>query len=526
MNWFNGFLKNKRESAIQVVLILGIAITANLLADEMVTRFDLTENNRYTLSQPSIDIAESLEDPVTVTAYFSEDVQPRLEQVRNELLNFLEEFRAYSDNNLEYTFVNPNEDETSEKEAQDQGIRPVTVNVRERDQMSQKRAYLGAVFKYQGKTEVVPFIQPNSSLEYTIASKIKQLTIENKPKIGLLQGHGEPPQSEMQQLTQELNQRYQIADVSGLDTTSVPADIETLLIIRPEQQLSQNELLAIDQYLMSGGNVVFAVNRVKTEIRMGMASAQDNGINQLLSAYNIPLQPNLLKDANASTIRVQQNRGGFQVVNNVRYPYLPQVTNFSNHPVSEGLESVVFQFVSTLDTTRIDSAQTLSVLASSSEKAGIDSGRFNLNPNQNWSPESFAQSYLPLAAAVEGRFQSAFANVDTVDVPLKQSRETSLVVFGDGDFVINGPQQQSQQLPADNVSLMVNTVDWLADDTGLISLRTQQVTDRSLSQVSDSTTTILKYTNLFLPILLILGFGFFRYQSRKTRRKKWIEEGV
>lgn len=526
MNWFNGFLKNKREAGIQLVLIIGIAVTVNLLADEMVTRFDLTENNRYTLSQPSIDIAQSLEDPVTVTAYFSEDVQPRLEQVRNELLNFLEEFRAYSDNNLEYTFVNPNEDETSEQEAQQAGIRPVTVNVRERDEMSQKRAYLGAVFKYQGKTEVVPFIQPSSSLEYTIASKIKQLTIQEKPKIGLLQGHGEPPQSEMQQLTQELNQRYQITNVTGLDTTSVPADIETLMIIRPQQELSQNELMAIDQYLMSGGHVVFAINRVATRLQMGMANVQDNGISQLLSAYNISLEPNLLKDANASAIQVQQNRGGFQIVNNVRYPYLPQVTNFSNHPISEGLESVVFQFVSTLDTTRIDSAQTLSVLARSSEKAGIDSGRFNLNPNQNWSPESFAQSYLPLAAAVEGTFQSAFANVDTVDVPLKQSQQTSLVVFGDGDFVINGPQQRAQQLPSDNISLMVNTVDWLADDTGLISLRTQQVTDRSLSQISDSTTTILKYTNLFLPILLILGFGFFRYQSRKTRRRKWIEEGV
>lgn len=526
MNWFNGFLKNKKETGIQLVLIIGIAVSANLLADEMVTRFDLTENNRYTLSQPSIDIAESLDDPVTITAYFSEDVQPRLEQVRNELLNFLEEFRAYSDNNLEYTFINPNEGEATEQEAQQEGIQPVTVNVRERDQMSQKRAYLGAVFEYQGRKEVVPFIQPGSSLEYTIASKIKQLTIENKPKIGLLQGHGEPPQNEMQQLTQELNQRYQIAEVSGLDTTSVPADIETLLIIKPEQKLSQNELVAIDQYLMSGGHVVFAVNRVATRLQMGMANVQDTGINQLLSAYNIPLQPNLVRDASASAIRVQQNQGGFQIVNNVRYPYLPQVTNFSNHPISEGLESVVFQFVSTLDTTNIDSAQTLSVLARSSEKSGIDMGRFNLNPNQNWSPQSFTQSYLPLAAAVEGTLHSAFANVDTVDVSLKQSQQTSLVVFGDGDFVINGPQQRAQQLPSDNISLMVNTVDWLADDTGLISLRTQQVTDRSLDQVSDGTKTILKYTNLFLPVLLILGFGFFRYQRRKTRRRKWIEEGI
>lgn len=136
------------------------------------------------------------------------------------------------------------------------------------------------------------------------------------------------------------------------------------------------------------------------------------------------------------------------------------------------------------------------------------------------------QSHLPLAAAVEGTFRSAFAEVDSVDVPLRESTNTAIIVIGDGDFVINGPQQRSQQLPADNISLMVNSVDWLADDTGLIDLRTQQVTDRSLMQLSDRTKTMLKYLNLFLPILLILGYGFFRYQRRRTRRRKWIEEGI
>ncbi|HLR31922.1 MAG TPA: Gldg family protein [Fodinibius sp.] len=526
MNLFNGFLKDRKSGGVQLLLIIGSGIAANLLAEELVVRFDFTENNRYTLSQASVDIAESLEDPVTVTAYFSENMPPNLDRVRSELLNFLEEFRAYSDNNLEYMFVNPNQDQGAEQEAQQAGVRPVTIDIREQDQISQQRAYLGIVFSYQGQKEVVPFLQPGGSMEYAIASKIKQLTTENKPKIGLLQGHGEPPKNQMRQLVSEVEQRYQLVEVSGLDTSSVPADIENLLIIKPEQELTQNELVSIDQYLMSGGNVIFAINRVRTMMQRGMAAVQNTGINQLLSAYNIPVQSNLIRDASASAIRVQQSMGGFQVMNNIQYPYIPQVTNFSNHPVSQGLESVMFQFVSSLDTTRIDSSQTLTVLASSSGESGIARGRFNLNPRQNWTQSDFMDARLPLAAAVQGSFQSAFSEVDSISVPLQSTREASVVVFGDGDFVINGPPQQSQQLPPDNVSLMVNSIDWLADDTGLIALRTQQVTDRSLTSLSDGTKTILKYLNLFLPIMLVLGYGLFRYQRRSARRRKWMEEGI
>ncbi|MDX1639888.1 MAG: Gldg family protein, partial [Balneolaceae bacterium] len=102
MNWFEGFLKNRRETSIQLLLVTGIAVAVNLLASEILLRFDLTEDNRYTLSSASRDIAESLDDPVTVTAYFSENLPPQLAQAEDEFRNFLEEFRAWSGGNLEY----------------------------------------------------------------------------------------------------------------------------------------------------------------------------------------------------------------------------------------------------------------------------------------------------------------------------------------------------------------------------------------------------------------------------------------
>src|SRR5699024_12545186 len=116
------------------------------------------------------------------------------------------------------------------------------------------------------------------------------------------------------QLVSEVEQRYQLVEVSGLDTSSVPADIENLLIIKPEQELTQNELVSIDQYLMSGGNVIFAINRARTMMQRGMAAVQNTCINQLLSAYNIPVQSNLIRDPSASASPVQQSMGGSQAM--------------------------------------------------------------------------------------------------------------------------------------------------------------------------------------------------------------------
>jgi len=526
MSWYEGFLKNRTEANIQLLLVVGILVTANILAEELVIRFDLTENNRYTLSEASRDIAESLNDPVTISAYFSDDLPPQLAQAEDEFRNFLEEFRAYSGGNLEYEFINPNENEQTETEAQQAGIRPVMIDVRERDQISQKRAYLGAVFRYGDKQEVVPFIRPGTSLEYTIASTVKRLTVETKPKIGLVQGHGEPARNEMGEVMGELAQMYTIVELGGLDTAAVPADIEVLLVVKPEQQYNQDELVAIDQYIMSGGKALFAINRVRSDLQRGFATPFETGIEQLLASYRLPVNADLVRDAQASAIQVQQRQGGFTLVNQVQYPYIPLVSNFGSHPISEGLETVVFQFVSSIDTTMVDSVQSFTLLTRSSNQAGRASGRFNLNPMQEWDRSSFTETNIPLGGVIEGTFSSGFADNDTVDVPLKKSRETSIVVFGDGDFPVNGSGQQQQRLPEDNINLFVNTVDWLADDTGLIELRTKGITNRPLENIEEGTKTFLKYLNVFLPVLGVLGYGFYRYRRRQARRRRWIEEGV
>jgi len=525
-NAFDGFLANRRESFLQVLLIAGLFVALTYTATQFLWRADLTENNRYTLADASREIAQNLNDPVTVTAYFSADLPARFGRASDEFRALLEEFRAAADGNVEFTYVNPNGDDEVEQEAQQAGVQPIMIDVRERDQMTQRRAYLGAVFQYGEEREVVPFVEPQSALEYTIASTIQKLTQNEQAVLGVLQDHGEPSLNEMPQLRDALEGRYDLQTVSGVDSTEVPPEVDVLLVARPQQNLSTEAALAVDQYVMRGGRVLFALNRARANLRFGQASPLETGLEPLLDTYGLPIRPDLVRDRNASPIEVQQQQGGFNVVNQIRYPYMPQISTFSSHPISEGLDRAVFQFVSSLDTTAVDTSASLTVLARSSQQSARARLPTNVQPQQEWSVSDFSQSSIPVAGLIEGSFPSAFANVDTLSVERTKSPETQLMVVGDGDFVVNGQGQQQQRLPEGNINLAANGIDYLAGDTGLLSLRTQRVTSRPLVQLTSGTKTVLKYLNVLLPILLVVGYGVVRYRRNRAQRERWKKFGL
>jgi ABC-type uncharacterized transport system involved in gliding motility auxiliary subunit len=277
---------------------------------------------------------------------------------------------------------------------------------------------------------------------------------------------------------------------------------------------------------MSGGTVVFALNRVDADLQMGTAKLLDTGVETLLAAYGTPLNGDLLRDINSASINVRQQRGVFSIMNQVKYPYIPQITNFGDHPISSGIETVMFQFVSTLDLTSADTSISVQPLAFSSDQSGTARGMFDLNPMQDWQQNQFTERRLPVAALVSGVFPSAFANNDTVEVTREKSVSTNYIVIGDADFLINGEGQAQQMMPEDNMNLLLNSVDFLADDTGLLELRTKGITSRPLDMVEDSTKLLIKYTNVFLPILLVILYGVFRWRRKKALRFKWQQEGI
>ncbi|HVO73363.1 MAG TPA: GldG family protein [Ignavibacteriaceae bacterium] len=500
----------KQKVISGILLIFGILVLINFFSNRFFLRLDFTEDNQFTLSDATKSILKSLDEPVTVSAYFSEDLPPDITKVKKDFRDLLVEYDNASGGKVVYQFINPGKDQETEMEAQQAGVQPIMINVREKDQMKQQKAYLGAVLQLGDKKETIPFIQPGSAMEYDLSTNIKKLSLKEKVKIALLQGNGEPALSELPQLYQQLSILYDVSTAKLTDSTDIGSDIKTLIIIAPSDTVKPELFSKLDNYISKGGRVLVALNRVKGDFSTASGSSVKTGFEDWLNKKGIDVQDEFVIDANSSNVMVRQQSGMFIMNTPVRFPYLPIITKFADHPITKGIESVMLPFASPIKTTKKDSSEIITNLAVTSDKAGFERPPVYFDVSRQWGAADFPASSLPVAVAVENTVNGI---------------TSKMVVFGDGDFAVNGSGQNSQRIQEDNISLMSNAIDWLSDDTGLISLRTKGVTSRPIDpNLEEGTKTFLKYFNFLLPIFLIIGFGIVRYQFRRRLRNKWMNE--
>jgi len=217
-----------RNFTVTILLFAAIVLVINLLAEQFFFRIDLTENRQYTLSPATRDILRGLEDPITVKAYFSKDIPAQLIKTRNDFREMLVEYGKISGGMVVYEFISPNENEEAESEAMKNGIQPVMINVREKDQMKQQRAYMGAVLSLGDRKEIIPVVEPGLAMEYTLSTAIKKLAVTDKPVIGFLTGHGEASKNHLVQVNDALSVLYEVEDVRITDTTGISSYIQSL----------------------------------------------------------------------------------------------------------------------------------------------------------------------------------------------------------------------------------------------------------------------------------------------------------
>lgn len=497
-------MSRKKSLLSYLLVVAGILILLNILANRFFFRIDFTEDKRYTLSKASKDLLENLDDPVTITAYFSEGLPPNIDKTRVDFKDLLSEYASRSRGKILYEFINPNKDQQIEQEAMQNGISPVVINVREKDQSVQKKAYLGAVLKYGENTEVIPFLQPGTAMEYSLSSSLKKLTVAEKKLIGFIQGHGEPSTSMMLQAMQSLNILNLVEGVNLTDSTYL-ARYETLALIAPTDSIPQEHFKMLDEYLAQGGNMFVAINRVDGDLQQAMGNEISTGLETWLANKNIQVESNFIVDANCGQVSVVQQQGFISFTSQVAFPYLPIFTNFADHPITSGLETVIMQFASSIEYTG-DTTIHYEPLVFTSEKSGTHSAPLYFNIQRKWTDNDFPMKNVVAAALLEGKIEG--------------QNNSKIVVVGDGNFAINGQGQQAQQVSPDNVNLLVNAIDWMSDDTGLIELRTRGITSRMLEQIEEGKKNMLKWLNVLLPVLLIIGYGIIRSQRNRLIREK------
>jgi gliding-associated putative ABC transporter substrate-binding component GldG len=502
--------KGGKSILTQILLMVGIVIVINIISEQLYFRLDLTADRSYTLSKATKNILRNLEEPITITAYFTKDVPPQLLQAREDFKNMLVEYANVAKGNIVYEFIDPNKDEESERKAMQEGLMPNIVNVRERDQMTQKRVFLGAVLKMGNDKEIIPVIQAGTAMEYSLSSAIKKLSVTDKPVVGYVTGNGEPSINALQQVMTALGVLYSVREVKLDDPNADLSKYSTLAIVGPTDTIPPSQLVKLDQYLAGGGHIFIAYNKVKGDFATVSGSAIYTGLEDWLARKGLFVDNNFLVDATCGSVGVQQQQGFMSYTTNISFPYLPVIQKFADHPVTKGLEQVLLPFASTIQYTG-DSSATFTPLAFSSGKCGTLNPPLYFDVSKHWTDKDFPLSNLTVAGVLSGR--------------LAGSAESKIILVGDGDFPVNGEGQRPQQLQPDNVNLMVNSVDWLTDQTGLIDLRTKAITARPLKDVDEGKAVFLKWLNFLLPIILIILYGIIRNQRNRRLRIKRMEEG-
>ena len=503
-------MKRDWTSRTALLLVGVILVIINIIGLNLFARVDLTDDKVYSLSEASIDLVENLDDPVTLKAFFTEELPAPYINYRRFLRDKLADYRAYGGANIQYEFVDPAEDEALQDEANRFRIPPVQIQVIESDNVQLKNAYMGLSIQYAGKREVIPVIQDLSSLEYDITSAIRRLSTEELPTVGFLTGHGEPPgQQAMQTYYNQLSRNYQPKSITVNDSLPMLSETpDALLIIAPTDSFPPHHLQAIDSYLVQGGKVGVLLNRVQADLQTGQAAPFDTGLEALLSHYGVVVSSNLLMDRQSSAITVQRQQGVFMMSQQIEYPFLPVSTSFNpdNMMVSR-LSNMMFYFASTIDTSAVVPEElTFEPLIYSTSRSQLQEGFFMIQP-EIAQQSALMDGPFVIGASYTGEFPSYYGEPNLSD----QGR---LVVVGDGDFL---NETILGAIPG-NIEFGLNMVDWMIQDEALLSIRSKKVEPRTLDETSEDIRPWIKNLNLFGPILLIVLFGLIRWRQRKGRQ--------
>lgn len=499
----------KRKNIIYSILTLaGFIIILNSLSSMFFLRADFTEDKRYTLDRSTKRILREVDESIIITLYISDDLPPDVNRSVQDLKNLLTEYNHYSKRKIDFEYINPNNNEELEQEAIDAGIHPVPLEIREKDQLKVQRVFLGMVIQVGDQFEAIPLIKPGIAMEYTLSTLIKRLTIVDKPQIGYIMGHGEPALAAVEQVINELTILYDIKPIHLLSEPDLN-QYKSLILLGPTGTISSTQLGRLDSYLAQGGSLMIAMERVNGMLNDGIGVSVNTGLERWLEKKGLYVEDSFIVDKQCGTVTVQQ-QGFFSFPKQVNFPFLPVVSNFENHSITDGIETMIMQFASPI-TYIGDTILDYQPLAYTSKISGKLKAPISFNIGRSWRTQDFLYPDLTLAATLKG-FMGG-------------EKEAKICLVGDGNFIVNGLGQSKIAIQKDNINFFANAVDWLSDDSGLMSLRTKGVNSRPINKLSDGKVFLIKYFNFLIPVIMLIVYGLIRFRQRSIRRAKRMRPG-
>lgn len=558
---------NKRRDISSLLILAAIVILLNFVGSFYFKRFDLTSEKRYTLAESTRKLLENLDDEVYMKVYLNGDFNPGFTRLKNEAKEILDEFRAYSNNQIQYEFITPGEGVTAEeknnieKQLYQKGLMPEEITLRGKDQMTQNRIWPGAILNYKGKESVwqiftrqSPGIDIETSinnsveeLEYSLTNAIRKLQRTKRPEVTFIQGHHELDTIHQFSFMKALSEYYDVNQTTitpGRELTALKGS-DAIVISKPDSAFTDKEIYTIDQYIMNGGKVLWLIDPVSTNMDslargFTLGLTRSLNIDDMLFKYGVRLNSVLVQDIQCSYLKINTGfPNGQPKFELLPWVYSPLVLPDIDHPIVKNLDLIKFDFLSTLDT--IASARkikkTILLRTSKYTKTQPTPARISLAMTKMKLKESqFINSYQPIACLLEGEFTSFVENRlptallnDTNFKHRDHGKSTKMIVVADGDVARNdyqrttgqvyplGFDKNTQQTFA-NKTFLLNCVNYLLDDEGMLQLRSREVKLRLLDKKKVNLHRHKwQFINVAVPLMLVIVFALLQFYIRKRK---------
>lgn len=510
-----------RRLRIGTAVIAAGVLVLNLLGGHVRGRLDLTDDNLFTLSDGSREIMGGLDDIVNLTLFVSSDLPQEIQVIERDVRDLVADLEGAANGMLAVRVINPDDGDEDEEEASSMGIMPIEFNVIGDDEFQIKRGYFGLALTYADEQEIIQVIDRADDLEFRLVSAVASMTTEERPRLAFMKGFDAKESFNYQNFRAALADRYDISsvDIENDSTGAFSNDsVDVLVVAAPMAPVTPAVTDAINDFLNAGGAALVLIERHALNQQSPMLMPVASGLDGLLAARGVKSTGEVIFDA-ASATQVQIPQGSFRILR--PYALWPIATRGDNHATNRDLNNVSFQWASPL-TWQEDDA-TVTPLWKTTESGGVNPAGSPFQPGMEFAAGQGSTGVYTYAVAVDPSL-AASGDEDGGDGEPDAEAERPggrLIVVGDGDFLEDRFVQQNPQ----NLSFAANAVDWLAQDEGLISIRSKDRMPPALVFESDSSKGALKWTSLIgVPALFIL-LGFARVTGRTKRAERRWREG-
>ena len=556
--------RNKKRDLIALSLSIIILILLNFVASFLFHRFDLTSEKRYTLSDATKKLLSELDDVVYVKVYLEGDFPSGFKRLRNETKEMLDEFRAYSNNNIEYEFINPSENSDKKqveevyKQLYKKGLQRFNLEDKTDEGTTEKLIWPGAIVSYRGhevpwsllKTQLGQSAEGQlnnsiQSLEYEFSSCIRNLSTMIRPEIGFIEGHGELDTLAVQDAAISLSHFYTVKRIAIDSQLDALKGLSAIIIAKPITAFSKKDKFIIDQFIMKGGKSLWLIDPLYTSpdsLRKNgatLAVPYDLSLDDMLFRYGVRVNSDMVMDVQSSVIPVKTGmQGNSPTIELKPWVFSPLLMPSGNHPIVKNLDVIKVDFAASIDTIAVPGIQKTILLQSSKYSKNIVAPvRVDLRIlNMPLDETQFNTPYRNIAILLEGEFESVYKNrvapaiaKDSAIAYKDHSVANKMIVISDGDMIRNDIQYSTMKaypLGYDkytnrtfgNKNFILNCIIYLCDDSGLISVRARELTLRLLDKKKLKNEKLKwQLVNTVLPLLLILLFGIIHTIRRKRK---------